>query len=154
MIVYKQGNVLDSQASVIAHCVNCQGKMGRGVAAQIKVKWPVVWDSYNVQCGMTYNKDLLIGMCQAVQIGDEQYIANLFGQIDYGTHKRQLNYEYLYLSLENLINFMINKGLKSVAFPDMIGCGLAGGIREIVLTMIEVLFEDFEVEIWKYEQIN
>ena len=43
-------------------------------------------------------------------------------------------------------------GLKTVAFPWGIGCGLAGGDWNIVKPMIENVFENTEVEIqyWKY----
>ena len=44
------GNVLDSNADVIIHQVNCQGVMGSGVAKQVKDRYPVVYEMYKAKC--------------------------------------------------------------------------------------------------------
>jgi len=154
MINYFNGDVTTSSANIIAHCVNCQGVMGSGVAKTIKQKWPDVFRTYEAKCKLTYNPNLLFGLCQIIQIEKKKGIANLFGQEYYGKEKRHLNYEYLYLALEDLAKQMKSLKLESVAFPDMIGCGLAGGEREIIYSMIQTIFKDFKVELWKYEPIS
>ena len=40
------GNLLDSDATVICHQVNCQGKMNSGVAKAIRNKYPRVYEEY------------------------------------------------------------------------------------------------------------
>ena len=40
------GDLLSAKETYIAHQVNCYGKMGRGVAAQIRDKYPDVYRRY------------------------------------------------------------------------------------------------------------
>lgn len=37
MLLYRIGNLLNAPQKVIAHQVNCQGKMGSGVAKQFEI---------------------------------------------------------------------------------------------------------------------
>lgn len=41
------GNVLDSDAPIIAHQVNCMGVMGAGVAKCIREKYPDIMFTYS-----------------------------------------------------------------------------------------------------------
>ena len=43
---YKTGDLLDAPVDYICHQVNCQGRMGSGIAKQIKERWPVVYEGY------------------------------------------------------------------------------------------------------------
>lgn len=154
-IIYKKGNLLDAKTDVIAHQVNCQSVMGSGVAKQIKEKWPCVYDSYVSYCYdyITCTHELL-GECQLVQVNDNQYVANLFGQNYYGKDgKRYTNYEALYKSLEGLANQMSKHNLKSVAIPYNMSCCRGGAKWQIVVGMICAIFLEagITVEIWKLE---
>lgn len=44
MIKVINGDLFTSDARIIAHQVNCQGKMDSGVAQQVKNKYPNVYD--------------------------------------------------------------------------------------------------------------
>jgi len=150
MIKYLKGNVLDAKTDVIAHQVNCKGQMGGGVALQIKNQYPEVFDLYYSLCKESGYKKLLLGTMQLCKT-KKKLIANLFGQYDCGGSELLTDYDALKTSMKNLSKNMEELGLKSVAFPDMIGCGLAGGERAVVLEMIEEVFADFNVEIWAYK---
>lgn len=150
-IVYKKGNLLDAQTNVIAHQVNCQGVMGSGVAKQIKEKWPKVFEEYKEYCYDIWAHQVL-SSCLLVSIGNEQYIANLFGQARYGRDgKRYTDYEALYKSLERLVAQMISNDKKSVAFPYKMSSDRGGADWNIVLAMIESVFKDTDItiEIWQ-----
>jgi O-acetyl-ADP-ribose deacetylase (regulator of RNase III) len=160
-IRYVEGDVLAATTDVIAHQVNCFGVMGAGVASQIRQKYPDVYYRYNALCQNIADKHTLLGNLHTSRIinkeGMAQHIANLFGQYDYGQFEgnprsdgRQTNYNALYDALVELKMFMREFDLNSVAFPDMIGCGLAGGNRRIVSALIEETMNDFKVEIWKF----
>ncbi len=45
-----EGDLFCSDARIIAHQVNCQGKMGSGVALQVKRKYPNVYNEYMKVC--------------------------------------------------------------------------------------------------------
>ena len=50
MIKVINGDLFSSTARFIVHQVNCQGKMGSGVALQVKQKFPHVYDEYKKFC--------------------------------------------------------------------------------------------------------
>jgi O-acetyl-ADP-ribose deacetylase (regulator of RNase III) len=149
MIKYINGNIFDTKADIIAHCVNCKKVMGSGLALQIKNRYPIVFQKY---CDIIDEKgpENCFGKSQIIQLGDIA-IANLFGQMDYGTDKRYLDYSALESSFNHLVTQMRNHNLNTVAFPDLIGAGLAGGDRTVILNMISKIFYFNNVEIWKYD---
>jgi O-acetyl-ADP-ribose deacetylase (regulator of RNase III) len=142
------GNILDyaGRFDVIAHQVNCQGIMGGGLAFQIKNKWPEVFKEYTDFIERTgLPKSQILGRCQLVQTGCG-FLANLFGQYTTGWG-RQTDYEALFRALQSLRDQMMAIGLKSVAFPMKLGCGLAGGDWEVVYGLIKGTFEGSRISI-------
>lgn len=153
-IVYKTGNLLDAQTDVIAHQVNCQGVMGSGVAKQIREKWANVYTVYRAEYDLftDLNKSLL-GNCQLVQVNDNQYVANLFGQNYYGRDaKRYTSYDGIYDALTSLTVQMMDNGMESLAIPYKMSSDRGGADWNVVLAMIESVFKDTDItiEIWKY----
>lgn len=143
MIMNVKVNALDLKEGVIAHQVNCKGVMGAGIAKQIKEKFPTVFDGYKAFCDENNNdKDLLLGNAQLIQINDDVYVCNLFGQNTYNAKTKQTNYLALSLALYKMLKQMENLGIKNVAIPHKIGCGLGGGDWTIVKNMIEEAFKD------------
>ena len=93
------GDLFQSDARIIAHQVNCQKKMGSGVALQIKKKYPNVYNEYIKVCS-----EEMIGKIQVVPINSrwngydtgsiiipqsEQFICNMFAQNNYGYDGKQ-----------------------------------------------------------------
>ena len=152
-IIYKTGNLLDAQTDVIAHQVNCQGVMGSGIAKQIREKWPRVYDNYVSYCydyaACTHE---LLGECQLVQINDNQYVANLFGQNKYGYDgKRYTSYDGIYDALVSLASQMKDNNMNSVAFPYHMSSDRGGADWFIISMMITAVFKhtNVQIEIWK-----
>ena len=46
MIKIIEGNILNAEEDIICHQVNCRGKMGSGLAKQIRDKYPDVYKEY------------------------------------------------------------------------------------------------------------
>lgn len=67
-----------------------------------------------------------------------------------GRNQRQTDYEALLSSLEKLKDYAQGNN-KSVALPFGIGCGLAGGDWETVYKMIDEVFVDYEVTLYKFQ---
>lgn len=149
MITIIEGDILSAEEEVIAHQVNCRGVMGAGLAKQIKKKYPVAFKEYKEKCNEFENREDLLGTAQVVSVGDNKQIANLFAQLTYGTKKKQTDYDALRKALSDLKSFLKQYNL-SLALPFGIGCGLAGGDWEIVSSMIEEIFEDYPVTLYKY----
>ena len=131
------GDILESNCNIICHQVNCRGVMGKGLAKQIKYKYPNVYNKYVSYC----NQNNILGTVLYVYIGNGQYIANLFGQNDYGMNTRKTDYNALEKCFQTIANHAREKHL-SVAIPYNIGCGLGGGNWPIVLNIISKRFKD------------
>lgn len=123
----------------VTHITNCRGVFGRGLALSIKNKYPIVFKEYKELCSKNTPKQLL-GVLQPVRITDNHYICNLFGQLNYGTEKRQLNYEALYRGLSVQADMAKNTPNAEFYYPKNMGSGLAGGDWNIVISMINSLF--------------
>ena len=50
MIVFKKGNLFDSECQTLVNTVNCEGIMGAGIAKQFKQKYPEMFNEYKLAC--------------------------------------------------------------------------------------------------------
>ncbi|WGE37170.1 Appr-1-p processing protein [Bacillus stercoris] len=158
MIKIEKGNILDATEDIIVQQVNCKGVMGAGVAKAILNKYSNVKKEYqsfrnfNLNKGLT-DKDLL-GLVNYVRVSDGKVIANVFGQINI---KKNRFDKTVYTKTEALTRGLkevkeLSKQLnKSVAIPYGIGCGLAGGDWNIISELIDSIFSDYKVTIYKLD---
>ena len=166
MVQYKTGNLLDAPVDYICHQVNCQGRMGSGIAKQIKERWPIVYDQYIAAfkereeevvklCGQWETQidvsETFLGHLQQIPVSDTQTVINMFAQQWYGYDgKRYTSYDAFWACLGG-IRDSIPKGSK-IGFPYRIGCGLGGANWQVIETMIyTVLGKDFDVYIYVLE---
>jgi O-acetyl-ADP-ribose deacetylase (regulator of RNase III) len=152
MIKIIDGDLCNAKTDIIVHQVNCRGVMGSGVAKAIREKWPFVYEKYKEVCD-SINPYKLLGKVYKVALDskDQQpkYIMNLFGQLNYGRAKLQYtNTEALKKGLTAVYAYALNNNL-SVAMPYKIGCGFGGADWNEVYQMINEIFKDVEVELWK-----
>lgn len=151
---YKTGNLLDAPVDYICHQVNCQGRMGSGIAKQIRERWPIVYERYltlyNTK-GIDVRYELL-GEIQVVNVESNRNIVNMFGQESYGYDgRRYTSYDAFWACLGK-IKEQVPKGSK-IGFPYKIGCGLGGANWQVIFQMImEVLEEDYQVYIYTLEE--
>lgn len=148
MIRIVEGNLLDATENIIGHQVNCQGVMGSGVAKAIKDRWKSAYFGYINYCYGKHPYDLL-GDMLLVDLGERRFVGHLFGQLNYGRNKvRYTDYEALKEALIKLKTVAEHNKL-SVALPYGIGCGLANGDWNVVYKIIEEVFQDYEVSLYK-----
>ena len=50
MIVFKNGNLFDSECQTLVNTVNCYGVMGKGIALQFKQRYPDMFNEYKLAC--------------------------------------------------------------------------------------------------------
>ena len=151
MIKIIDGDLLDSNADIICHQVNCQGKMNSGIAKQIRTRYPKVYESYEALCGYAPDKKKLLGMCQMLRIDNDKYVANLFGQLFYGYDGNK------YTDLDALKRAMISlrnriSRDKTIAFPYGLASVRGGADWEEVYKTIENIFAGYNVEIWRLDK--
>lgn len=149
MIKIIEGNILNAKEDIIAHQVNCQGVMGAGLAKQIKSKYYNSYLTYKNMCDEAEDKKELLGRIKQYRENDGKTICHIFSQLDYGRSKRQTDYEALHKGLKKL-EIVARNTDKTIALPFGIGCGLAGGDWSIVYKIIEDVFKDYEVTLYKF----
>jgi len=128
---------------IITHGCNCFCRMGRGIAPQIKEAFPSAWE---------YDKKTIPG--DIMKLGTYSYgeeildngklltVINSYTLYGNDPSQKPLDYEALTLCMRKINhNF---KG-KSIGIPYVIGCGLAGGNKNIVLDIIKKELCDLEI---------
>ena len=146
-----KGSILDAPQLFIAHGVNCQNKMGSGVAKVLFENHPKIKTQYHEFCDYVtkeYSSTELLGMADPV-ICETKIIFNCFTQFKYGYDgSLYLNYEALEECLSEVVERMRYIGGKELAIPK-IGCGLAGGDWEKVKKIINEQTSDI-IDVYVY----
>jgi O-acetyl-ADP-ribose deacetylase (regulator of RNase III) len=138
-------DIFKAPADYIVHQVNCRGVMGAGLAKQVRILNPKLYDIYQSHC-RNYKPTDLLGKSFIYN-----NIISVFGQLNYGRDKSVVYTDYA--ALKNAF-CAIHKRLpidKSIAFPHYMGCGLGNGDWRIVRFLIEHCFPGREVYICKKE---
>ncbi len=152
MIKIVEGDILNSNADIICHQVNCQGIMGAGLAKQIRNKYPNVYNDYKEYCNSNTPEEIL-GTMLPSRYNDINSIVNIFGQLNYGRNEVKTNYDAVKKALLELKRVLEDLHWQypncKIAFPYGMGCGLGGGNWDIVYKIIEEVFEDYDVSIYK-----
>lgn len=125
-------NLLESNAQIIAHQCNCITKTSKGLSLQISKKFPYA-DPYSKR--NKHSKPGTIKVYGKKSLG-QRYVLSMFGQYHPGKvtnspKKTPHNFEtskqrkMWFKQCLDAISSKVN-GLKSIAFPCRVGCGLAG----------------------------
>lgn len=148
MIEYKVGNIFDGNEEMICHQVNTFGVMEAGIAAQIKDRFPLVYEKYRNECENHSNHNLNplgnVLICNHYMF---PRIVNMFSQ-------RGMETDYsAMLRCFNTIKSIAENNNWSVAIPYKIGCGVAKGNWNTIELIIKSIFEDSDVKcvIYKLE---
>lgn len=129
-----KGNILGIEKGIIVHQVNTLGRMGAGLALQIRNKYPKVYDEYLDMSPM------FLGSVLFTQITQDLIVASIAAQNSFGGHRRVVHTDYY--ALEDGIKQCVKLGSilsLEVYIPWCIGCGLANGDWEIVYSILKRL---------------
>lgn len=166
MIKIIDGDLFRSNARIIVHQVNCQKRMGSGVALQVKKKYPNVYNEYLKACS-----DDMLGKIQIVPTNskwndfdsgsiaiplNEKFVCNMFAQSNYGYDGKQYTdinaLRECFTKLYELLHEKNNNYMSKIAMPYKIGCCRGGANWADVYKMIEDIFVDCEVELWRLDK--
>lgn len=146
VITVVEGDLLNATEDIIGHQVNCQSVMGSGVAKVVRDRYPIVYSEY-ISLSEKHHPVELLGRCQVVNTKENKFVANLFGQLNYGYDGRQYtNYDALRNALRELSEYAKTNDL-SVALPYKIGSDRGGADWNEVQKIIEEEFD--EVTLYK-----
>lgn len=156
MIKFTKGNLLEEEVEALVNTVNTVGVMGKGIALMFKEAFPENYKKYEAACKAG---EVKVGHMFVVE-RDE-----LFGPkwiINFPTKKHwryPTKREWIIDGLNELRNFIIKQGIKSIAVPPL-GCG-NGGLdwkdvrRDIVAALADI--ENVEIVIFeptaKYQNV-
>lgn len=140
-------NILSAKEDIIIHQVNVGGYMGGGVARQLANQYKGLEEFYSKHCKILDNDYEILGGTTLIYKENNKIICNIFSQkpnfdTDYEAMKKCLEYVKLWASNNNL----------SICIPYGIGCGIANGDWEIVYKIIQEVFTDYKVTLYRLEK--
>ena len=146
MINQVQGNIFDTDKQVIVNAVNCVGVMGAGIALEYRLRYPEMFEKYQVHC---QKKLLDIGKLWIYKPLHGAWVLNFPTKKHWKYPSKE---EYLRKGLEKFCDIYKAKGIKSIAFP-MLGADRGGlGQDKSLEIMASYLSElDLEVDIYHYD---
>lgn len=143
MINAKQGNILEEvKSGFIVHGCNTEGKMGSGIAKQIKEMYPAAFEAYHADI---LNKRKLrvnpLGTITCVAVAPGLYIVNAVTQTLTPNVKRRVDYEAVTKCFETIVKAARAVQVTEISFP-AVGAGLGGGKWPIIEAIIDNTLPD------------
>jgi O-acetyl-ADP-ribose deacetylase (regulator of RNase III) len=139
MIYEINANLLEYPLDGIIHQANCMCCFGGGIAAQIKRKYPELYEA-DINYGRAGDISKL-GSFSTVKCHDGKQGYNLYGQYGYGVDRRQTNYEAVYTGLVGIAQHAIQGNVMRLGLPKNMGSCLGGGNWLIIKSIIDVVFD-------------
>lgn len=148
-----EGDLFNTTAKYICHQVNCQGRMGSGVAGQVRMKFPEAYKAYSDICNgeqSLTNPLWLLGKSQFVRCSNGVTIVNMYAQGHYGYDGKQYTDYDAFQKCLREIRDTVPVG-SVIAMPYKIGCGLGGGDWAVILELLKDELSDYDIELWRKE---
>ena len=135
-----RGDLLtDKSISIIIHQVKTTGKFDGGLAAQIRIRYPLAWAADKLAVEQGKNK---LGMFSFAKVGQTKWVFNIYSQSTIGN---QMNYTD-YSALKNGL-VSAKKYITTYLNSPTIGLGhigtYAGGDWNISRKVVEEAFTDY-----------
>lgn len=150
-------NLVESDAPVIIHQVNCCKGFGSGVAKAVKEKWPIVAEKHRLACNINEGENkptsALLGKIQAVKVDEGKVVINMFAQDKFGYDgAKYTSYDALDECLKKVRKYCDEHGYKKIALPYKMSSDRGGADWAVVVALIASSFvdSDIEIEICKY----
>jgi O-acetyl-ADP-ribose deacetylase (regulator of RNase III) len=142
------GNLLASTSEALVNTVNTVGVMGKGIALQFKKQFPNNYKAYQKACkeGKVVIGKMFVFEEQSLLSG-KKLIINFPTKTDW---RKPSEYNYIERGLEDLINVIQERNIKSIALPPL-GAGNGGLDWVRVRLLIENFFHEVQCEIYIYQ---
>lgn len=138
MIKLTNGNLLTAPVEALVNTVNTEGVMGKGIALQFKLAYPLMFKAYENACK---RKEVRLGKVHVFDLGGlvdgHRWIINFPTKGHWRSRSRLIDVE---TGLEDLVETIKELDIKSIAIPPL-GCGNGGLNWDDVRPMIEQAFE-------------
>lgn len=145
MILYKKGDLFETELKIIAHGCNCSGGFGSGVAKIIASKYPEAKIAYLNK--LKTNRGWRLGDVQIVNTRGK-IICNCATQERFGYDGRKyVDYE----AIKEVMFFLKRLSIEmneTIAIPK-IGAGLAGGDWNVIEKIINEVFQETKIVVYE-----
>jgi ribosomal protein L17 len=141
-VTHVTGDLFESKTN-LAHCISADAKLGKGIAAHFKSKFG--GESFRSRI-MELNKRP--GEVAAVLAGD-RYIYNL---VTKPLFYNKPTYDSVRAALRDMKQHMLSNGVKTVALPHGLACGLDGLDWPKVMAMLEEEFDGSGLNVQVFKQ--
>ena len=157
MIKVVDKNIVYALEDIIVQQVNCQGKMGRGLALQLSNEYPDIVTDYietiqkfksSSRCNENEFYRTLLGTVSVTKC-KSKFITSIFGQAFYGSSGKFTDYGALEKGLLEVRSLANEKNL-TIAIPFKIGCDRGGGNWSIVSGMLLDVFSEMDITLYRY----
>lgn len=138
MLQFVEGNLLDVSEGYVMHGCNAQGVMGSGVAKQLRDKYPRIYRDYVAGLEtVRYNRGNPLGEVFVSYITPKLFVCNAITQEFYGRDAKQyVDYGAIDRATEYVVQ-LARRDQSPVFIPDLLGAGLGGGNRDIILDIFQ-----------------
>lgn len=147
-IIFKKGNIFQSDKQTIVNTINCVGVMGKGVALGFRLRYPEMYEKYRLFCK---EKQITIGKLWLYKptAANSPWILNFPTKFHW---KYPSKIEYIEIGLQKFIDSYKEKGITSIAFP-LLGTHNGGLDKIEVLNLMHSYLEkcDIPIEIYEYD---
>jgi O-acetyl-ADP-ribose deacetylase (regulator of RNase III) len=133
-IIYRKGDILQSNTQVIVNTVNCKGVMGKGLALRFRKKYPSMFEEYKKECAAG---KLVIGKLHLFKRDEFPWILNFPTKNDW-RHKSSIR--FIEAGLRAFVDNYREWKIGSIAFPQL-GCDLGGLKWSNVKPLMEAYLE-------------
>lgn len=137
------GNIFTSQAQTLVNTVNCFGVMGKGLALEFRLRYPIMYERYVELCRL---KKFEIGKLWIYKT-PQRWVLNFPTKDDW---RKDSKIEYLELGLEKFIATYKDKGITSIAFP-ILGSRNGGIAEDISLEIMEKYLKQCKIPVQCYK---
>lgn len=155
MIKIIDGDLLSSNTEIIAHQVNCKGAFNSGVARAIREHDIHIFNDYHAYCHGREPDELIGDVRYCMSQIDGRIYANLFAQKSFGYDKQQYTdldaLEKCFVQLRDYALFARTEPM-SIAMPYKIGSVRGGANWDDVFELIERVFANVDVELWRLDR--
>lgn len=155
MIKYQDLDILQVKSNaIIVHGVNCLGKMGRGLALDVKKKFPVIYEDYRAICARYRQDEILkdlLGTFSLYVLDEDSdlYFGNLFTQLTISRTERVACELAIHDSLFDVADWIDGMEAHEIEiYMPRIGCSNGGLNWEIdVLPVVELVDKAFDSKV-------
>lgn len=141
MIKYYDGTVFNVDTQALVNTVNCTGVMGAGIALEFMLRYPEMFEDYEVKCK---DKRIVTGRVDYYKNGDGRIIVNFPTKWHFKYPSKLI---WIEQGLQDFVKTYKQNGIESVAFPKL-GTSNGGLSWNNVKILMEKYLSNLDIDVY------